>query len=110
MAFRKHFAYANFSCHRVAVCLLVFLLLSENTHILIIYPPCTQCVVYLSSVMLNGHESTLLIEENRMKTECVTVADLLGADCVIGNDATKDRFLQELSGATILHIGRLHLC
>lgn len=60
----------------------------------------------LCSVILDGCESTLIIEESRMKTECITVADLLGADCVTGHEATKGRFLQELRSATILHIGR----
>jgi len=54
---------------------------------------------------LNERERLCNINVANMQRECLSVAEHLKVDAITGAQATKDRFLHELSSASIMHIG-----
>ncbi|ESO98992.1 hypothetical protein LOTGIDRAFT_231307 [Lottia gigantea] len=57
-----------------------------------------------SSLVLNGKEWKPHSDMNSAKKELKNIAKCLDIDPIIGEDATKDRFLQEIQKATVIHI------
>jgi len=59
-------------------------------------------------------EGTLSVTDmharDAMKTELVAVSQVLGCDYVYDSDATKERFFELASEATVVHIGKELCC
>ena len=58
-------------------------------------------------VWLRGREWEPKKELTKAQSECFKVAQVLNVTAVVGEEATKDRFLKDIQGATIVHIGQL---
>ena len=58
------------------------------------------------SVQLYGEEWKPRRELKKCQDECFKVAEILGVHAVVGEEATKDRFMKELQEATIIHVGK----
>ncbi len=55
--------------------------------------------------MLHDEEWEPKCELVEAQSECYKVADILDVSAVVGDYATKDRFLSDIKHATVLHIG-----
>ena len=57
------------------------------------------------SLLVHGEPWHLAGEMISAQKECFKVADYLDVTAIVGPEATKDRFMQELHTSTVIHIG-----
>ena len=57
------------------------------------------------SLLVQGEPWNPAGEMTTAQKECFNVASYLDVTAIVGHDATKDRFLQELVTSTVIHIG-----
>ena len=58
-------------------------------------------------LLLHGREWVPAAQLSSAQDECFKVAELCDVTAVIGEKATKDRFLREIQTAAVIHIGQL---
>ena len=61
-------------------------------------------------LLLHGREWVPAAQLSSAQDECFKVAELCDVTAVIGEKATKDRFLREIQTAVVIHIGQLQYC
>ena len=59
-----------------------------------------------NKLLLFGREWSPTSEMQSAQTECLKVADMCDVVAVVGEKATKDRFLSEIQTAAVIHIGK----
>ena len=57
------------------------------------------------SLLVQGEPWLPAGEMTTAQKECFNVASYLDVTAIVGHDATKDRFMQELATSTVIHIG-----
>ena len=67
-------------------------------------------LVFSYSLLIHGEPWHPVGEMTSAQKECLTVASYLDVTAIVGTDATKDRFMQELHTSTVIHIGVYNMC